>query len=89
MTLVQIAVTWPVFQKLKPDVQALVSSRLAECDICPFKRQYSPQGYQVVGDNKLDSVYYCGACGCPLWNKTKEEENKCPKDHWKPVESFY
>ena len=89
MTLLDIAASWAMLQRAPSDTQSLVLRRIAICDECRYKKQLSSNGIETKGENKPDSVYYCGACGCSLWSKLKEEENTCPQGKWQSEDSFY
>jgi hypothetical protein len=91
MTLAQIAQTWDPMRRADAETQQLVLNRIQHCDICPYKKQLGPNGTQVGGENKTESVYYCGMCGCPLWSKLKDPEHGCPDNKWSPImeDSYY
>lgn len=87
MTLVEIAQTWDHFHRADTATKELVITRLRSCDLCPNKKQLlTSGGIQHAGANILGSVYYCGACGCSLWNRTKDDEKSCPINKWKALE---
>lgn len=87
MKLEDIARTWPHFVRAGEATQELIIVRLRSCDLCPNKKQLLVSGgIQSGGENKPDSVYYCGTCGCSLWNRTKDEEKSCPISKWRAVE---
>lgn len=83
----ELAKTWDGYWRLSPDDRKMITDRLRSCDLCPQKKQLLfSGGIQHGGDNRTDSIYYCGSCGCGLWSRTKDPDKECPLAKWKAVE---
>jgi hypothetical protein len=90
MTLQEIASSSRVFLRADSPTKNLMLQRLLICDTCPNKRQLRTDGaLQQGGENRPDSIYYCGQCGCPLLGKTREPEHECPMAKWGVAEESY
>lgn len=89
MTLSEIALTWPHFQRSSPEVRQLVLERIVKCDGCPNKGQLTDTSIERREENNPGAIYFCTLCGCQLWSKLKDEDNSCPENRWQAVQSYY
>ena len=62
-------------EKLKDIIKEVSEERLAICTPCEFN--------STPGKIKMFSK--CNSCGCPLQQKSKSLQSKCPVDKWGPV----
>lgn len=66
------------------------------CKTCPLntinlpERSFKIKAIKVLSDlltwitrTETKDIGYCSSCGCPLWEKTKMEDEKCPLNKWK------
>lgn len=36
----------------------------------------------ITGNKNEDNLHNCGVCGCSIYYKSAEKEEKCPKNKW-------
>lgn len=64
-------------EKLKEIIDEVSESRLDICSPCEFNST----------PNKVKTWSRCKSCGCPLIQKSKSLQSKCPIDKWSAVSS--
>lgn len=84
------------FKKVKED--NFISERRHICKSCPYNSNnnkgkisfkvrviifFSNLYNDLIGNKEQEDLGNCTKCGCDIFCKTQEEDEKCPKNLWK------